>query len=440
MLKTKLTSLLSIVPMQITTKYTKIAVFGAGLSGQSVRALGIGLGAEVCVFDEGGKGDASDFNEQLLESFDAFVFSPGFAKEHPWRSLVERSHKPCYSELGFAASHWRGKLIGITGTNGKTSLTSLLYKALKSNGICAFEAGNIGIPLSDLILSDTNTKDAFVVCEISSFQAELPKGLKLDGLIWTNFAEDHLNRYATMHDYFSAKSNLLQYRRPGAPAFLGDSVPDFNSSVLNEPDVFIIDGEKNLERVYQLSPESIFRENPQAFNFSLADALWRSLGFPVQKLLDSANVFKAIPHRLNRVVEWGDVVFWNDSKATNFHAALAAINSIKKGIYWIAGGSYKGGDLQSFVNAAAPKVERTFLYGAVAKEMADYFRKTGMPFEVHEVFEQAVTAATQAALVNAPSAVLLSPGFASFDQFSGYGERGDTFTTTILKLKDKGLP
>jgi UDP-N-acetylmuramoylalanine--D-glutamate ligase len=418
-------------------KYSRVAVFGAGLSGRSARSLAIKLGVDGCLFDEGGQGDASEFHDELLGEFDAFIFSPGFAAKHPWRVLVEDSSKPCYSELGFAASHWRGRLIGITGTNGKTSLTSLLCEALKDARINAVEAGNIGTPLSDYVLGDSNCDSTYAVCEISSFQAELTQGLKLDGLCWTNFAADHLNRHASMEEYFAAKRKLVECLQPDAPAFLGTSVHAFDPSVSEASNVFVI--EEDSKWIEQLVPESPFRMPPQSANFALAAALWHYFDFSMKSLTDSANAFKLAAHRLSQVLEWGGVSFWNDSKATNFHAALAAIdaiNTIKSNIYWIVGGSYKGGDIKAFVRDAAPKIRMAFLYGAVAEEMADHFRDTGSRFELHLDFIAAVNAATEAALKDTPSVVLLSPGFASYDQFPRYVARGDAFITTIFKLKD----
>lgn len=408
------------------------------MSGRSASSLAKGLGLEVRLFDEGGQGDACKFDDKLLRDFDACIFSPGFAATHHWRVLAESSSKPIYSELGFAASCWGGRLIGITGTNGKTSLTSLLFEGLKAAGIKTVEAGNIGAPLSDFVLSEFNREATFAVCEISSFQAELTSGLQLDGLIWTNFAEDHLNRYASMEEYFAAKRKLIESLRPGAPAFLGADVHAFDPSVGDAPNVFVVgENSKQLER---LSPESPFRSYPQSANFSLATAFWDYFGFPPESLIDSADKFELAAHRLSRVTEWRGVGFWNDSKATNFHAALAAMDALKGNIYWIGGGSFKGGDLKAFVRSTATKVQGAFLYGAVAEEMADHFRETKSPFEQHVDFLDAVRAAAKAALANTPSVVLLSPGFASFDQFPGYAARGDAFVTAIFKLKDNYCP
>lgn len=414
--------------------YRRVAIFGAGVSGHSARSLAQGLGMKVCLFDEGGQGDVAEFHAGMLDSFDAFIFSPGFAANHPWRILVKGSARPCYSELGFAAQRWRGRLIGVTGTNGKTTLTSLLGRALRDVEINVVEAGNIGVPLSDFVLSEDNCESTYAVCEISSFQAELTLGLQLDGLVWTNFAEDHLNRYASMEDYFAAKRNLMACLRPKAPAFLGVSARDFDSTVSESPDCFII--EDTLGWIENLAPESPFKIRPQSANFALAVAFWRFFGFPMESLIGSANAFQLAPHRLSRIAEWGGVSFWNDSKATNFHAALAAMDALKDGIYWICGGSYKGGDLRGFARSAAEKVRMAFFYGEVSVAMEGYFRESGVCFESHTDFVTAVQAAVRAALQDAPSAVLLSPGFASFDQFPKYTVRGDTFTDTIFKLKD----
>jgi UDP-N-acetylmuramoylalanine--D-glutamate ligase len=392
---------------------------------------------DVCLFDDGGQGDATVFDNKLLDAFDAFIFSPGFAATHPWRILAESSSKPCYSELGFAAAYWRGRLFGITGTNGKTTLTSLLSEAFRDAGIKAVEAGNIGVPLSDLILNDLNQETSYAVCEISSFQAEMTRGLQLDGLIWTNFAEDHLNRYASMEDYFAAKRNLFKCLKTDAPAFTGTSVHDFDPSVSEASNVFIV--EDNSTWIERLAPESPFRMHPQSANFALAVAFWQHFDLPIESLIGRANSFKLAAHRLSRVSEWCGVSFWNDSKATNFHAALsavAAVNNTTDNVYWICGGSYKGGDLRKFVQSAASNVRMAFLYGEVSEEIADYFLETGTRFVLQHDFFAAVRAATEAALKNTPSAVLLSPGFASYDQFSKYTARGDAFISTILKLKD----
>lgn len=417
-----------------TGAYQRVAVLGAGVSGQAARSLAICLGLEVCLFDEGGRGDASDFTAGSLDEFDAFIFSPGFASVHPWRVLAEGSGLPCYSELGFAALHWRGRLLGVTGTNGKTTITSLLCNALTATGLAAVEAGNIGTPLSDCVMSDANREEAIAVCEISSFQAELPRGLSLDGLIWSNFAEDHLDRYDSMAEYFAAKVKLLACLRSDAPSVLGADVAAFDPQVTEIRSSIVVDEDSG--GVDQLAADSPFRISPQSTNLTQVEALWRALDLPIGALLESANAFQLAAHRLSPVDSWGGVTFWNDSKATNFHAALAAIDALDEPIYWIGGGSGKGGDFDAFARAIAPKIEAAFLYGEVAESLAASLSSVHSQVEKHVNFVEAVEAATRAASANVPSVVLLSPGFASFDQFSGYAARGKTFISTVFSLKD----
>lgn len=417
----------------------RVAIFGAGVSGQSALRLTEAMGHSVCLFDQG-VGDAalesdvaSAFTAECLDAFDLFVFSPGFAAGHPWRLLVENSGKPCYSELGYAATHWRGKLLGITGTNGKTTLTKLLCAALLQSGRPAYAVGNIGRPLSDLILTADNDAAAYAVCEISSFQAELPRGLELDGLAWTNFAEDHLDRYASMAEYYAAKAHLFDTLKPDAPCIVGPGVVAFGGDTVPATSDLIANDMGLLET---LSPDSPFQNHPQSDNLAMAAALWIELGFPLDTLLDSANDFKLAPHRLAEIEEWGGVRFWDDSKATNFHAALAAIKAMEAPVFWIGGGHPKGGDLAAFTDALAPTVQAAFLYGEAAELLAEHLRPIHPWVEIHPRFQDAVEAAAKAALASPPADVLLSPGFASFDQFENYSERGKSFISTVLSLKD----
>jgi UDP-N-acetylmuramoylalanine--D-glutamate ligase len=418
--------------------YKRVAIFGAGVSGQAARRLVLSLGLEPCLFDAGGRGDTADFSAASLGGFDVFVFSPGFAIAHPWRVLAQRSGRPCYGELGFAAIHWRGRLLGVTGTNGKTTITSLLCNALNAAGQVAVEAGNIGTPLSDCVLGDANHAEATAVCEISSFQAELPDGLQLDGLIWSNFAEDHLDRYDSMAEYFASKAQLLSCLRPGAPSVLGVDVMMFDSKVSGISGAIVVDEDSDL--IDRLAPDSPFNTSPQSANFALAVALWRALDQPVESLIDSANAFQLAAHRLSPVDSWGGVTFWNDSKATNFHAVLAAIDGLDGRVYWIGGGSGKGGDFDAFARSIAPKVEAVFLYGEVGESLAESFMPVHSCVEIRADLGAAVEVATRAALANSPSVVLLSPGFASFDQFSGYAARGKSFISTVFSLKDAHRP
>lgn len=411
----------------------KIAILGAGISGQAAARLGVSLGHEVSIFDQDGCGDSDVFTVSQLEGFDLVVVSPGFGLEHPWRQIAVKSNKACFGELGFAARHWKGKIIAVTGTNGKSTLTNFLTHSLLAAGHQAVATGNIGYPLSDAVLSEKNTPDAYAICEVSSFQAEMPFGLELDGLIWTNFAEDHLDRYESMSEYFYAKAHLFDCLLPDAVCVLSPQVnywmnlmnTDFNACSVAYEDPLLLE---------QLKPNSPFKEFPQTENIYLAAELWWLLDLPHEVLINTANNFKLSAHRLKREVIWNGVNFWNDSKATNFHATLAAIHAVPSPIHWIGGGRVKGGDVEAFAKEMSSHIAAAYVYGEVGRRLAAEFEKWHRKVTIYERFEDAVLAASKGAVDDISANVLLSPGFSSFDQFSSYEERGKCFIDTVLSL------
>lgn len=412
------------------------AIFGAGLSALAARRLAQAKGTEVILIDEGGKGDRASFAEGDASDFAGLVFSPGFAAEHPWRVLAEVSGLPCLSEIAFAAQYWKGRVLGITGTNGKSTLTALLDKALRHSGHTSVAAGNIGYPFSDAVLSGSNHADAFAVVEISSFQAELVEGLQLDALLWTNFAEDHLDRYGSMGQYFAAKASLFNCLKNDGICVVGPQVAHWMASMRKQFDACTIAYE-DLSLISKLSPDSVFQRYPYSENFSLAAELWWLLGKESAPLIEAANSFTLAPHRLTVVAEIGGVCYWNDSKATNFHATLAALESVDRPIVWIGGGRGKGGDIEAFAKEVGQRVDAAVLYGEVADRLAQAFDGSVHSVQVYPRFGDALRAAVELASSMTGASVLLSPGFSSLDQFVSYEERGKSFTDTVLSLKNR---
>lgn len=414
----------------------RVAIFGGGLSGQGARRLARAKGLSAALFDENGRGDSSSFDAEAVAGFDRFVFSPGFPEDHPWRRLCEASSKICCSEIAFAATYWKGRLIGVTGTNGKTTTTQLLQQALACAGEISVAAGNIGHALSEAVLAESNQLGATAIVEISSFQAELAEGLELDALIWTNFAEDHLDRYSDMQSYFAAKAHLLDCLRPEGICVVGPQAAEWIEREQGDLGSAIVADERIAEPlVSTLAEDSVFKRPPFVENFTLAANLWHLLDQPADCLIEAANAFDLADHRLSLVTEIGGVRFWNDSKATNFHAALAALKSIDGPIVWIGGGQSKGGDLNAFAEAIAPSLTVAVLYGEVAEALAEALSASMDSVHTFGSFKDAVMAAAEHAFSVPDSNVLLSPGFASFDQFSSYGARGKTFIDMVLGLK-----
>ncbi|PXA05251.1 UDP-N-acetylmuramoyl-L-alanine--D-glutamate ligase [Coraliomargarita sinensis] len=411
----------------------RIAIFGAGLSGQSARRLASAQAYEVTVFDEGGEGDRASLDASAIDQFDHFVFSPGFAAAHPWRVLAEASGKPVQSELSFAAGYWKGQIIGVTGTNGKSTLTRFLAGALERAGQKAVVAGNIGHPLSDVVLDFENSETSYAVCEISSFQAELADGLELDALLWTNFAEDHLDRYENMTEYFMAKARLIECLKNDAVCVIGPQVVHW-FDLLHKPFGRAVVAFEDTALTSQLKPDCVLRRLPYSEDFSLAAEYWWLTGKDEASLLAAADEFTLAPYRLDVVREKGGITYWNDSKSTNFHSALAALNAVPKPIVWIGGGRIKGGDLEAFAKEVSSQIHAAVLYGEVAQRMEQALTTEVEIVQTYPCFEQAVRAACELAATSAPCHVLLSPGFSSFDQFESYEARGKSFNSLVLGL------
>ena len=404
-----------------------VAIFGRGVSGEGVRSLLAALGAEGTIYDAKG----AEFTAKTAAGHSLVVFSPGFAPEHPWLARARAAGAEVLAELDFAALCWTGRVIAITGTNGKTTLTELLVHALRTVGRTARATGNIGHPFSQLVGETAGgTKDTLAICEVSSFQAETLRHFHADATLWTNFAEDHLERHAGLEAYFSAKWNLLTRTKPGA-VFAGPSVQRYAEKYdrpLPASAVVATEGQPADRRL----AGTVFADYPQRENFLLAAAWWRSEGGEERALVAAAQTFTLGRHRLARVAEQDGVTYWNDSKATNFHAAEAALAKFSTPVVLIAGGKGKGGDLAGFVHRIAPRVKHAVLIGETSAELAFHCSTFRVAHTSCASLDEAVRRAAE--LATTGDVVLLSPGFASFDQFRNYEDRGDQFERLVHEL------
>lgn len=409
-----------------------VAVFGAGVSGRSVVKLVTRLGGSPQLFDEkGGEGVLTEFRGASASEYRLVIFSPGFASTHPWIGTARAGGAVCVGELDFASLFWRGRLVAVTGTNGKTTLTEFLTHALRAAGRDAEAAGNIGHSLSQLVFDrEGGAPDTTVVCEVSSFQAETMRYFRADSAIWTNFAEDHLERHGDLEAYFAAKWHLFE-RAVGGAVFAGSSVQRY---ALAHGQTLPVDACVATEDQPGdvLLRGSVFAEYPQRENFLLAAAWWRAAGLREPLLYTAAQTFALGAHRLTRVGERAGVNFWNDSKATNFHAVEAALTRFPSPVLLIAGGKSKGGDIASFVRRIAPRVRHAFLIGETRSVLSTFCGAHGIDSTVCQDLAEAVAAA--AALARPGDDVLLSPGFASFDQFRNYEDRGQQFAQLVNNL------
>ncbi|MFA6962389.1 MAG: UDP-N-acetylmuramoyl-L-alanine--D-glutamate ligase [Opitutaceae bacterium] len=406
-----------------------VAIFGGGVSGQAVRALIGRLGGTGVIFDQkGADGALTEFRGSAASAHHLVVYSPGFPPTHPWIAEARSTGAVCLAELDFASLFWRGSLVAITGTNGKTTLTEFLTHALRSIGRDAYATGNIGFSFAQLVADhDGGAPDSIAICEVSSFQSETLRYFRADAALWTNFAEDHLERHGTMEQYFLAKWRLFE-RSVGGHVFAGSSVQryadKFGQTIPAESHV-TTEGQSG----DVLLRGTVFAHYPQRENFIIAAAWWRSQGLRETALYAAAQSFSLGEHRLARVAMRGGVTWWNDSKATNFHAVEAAVAGFAAPVILIAGGKSKGGDVAAFVNRLVPMVKRAYFIGETRNVLATFAGSCGLPHTVCADLGEAVRRASEIAVSG--DNILLSPGFSSFDQFKSYEDRGKQFVALV---------
>lgn len=409
-----------------------VAVFGGGVSGDGVCLLLSAVGAQGKVYDA--KGAA--FTDAVAQDHALVVYSPGFVPDHPWLVSARAAGAACLAEVDFASLFWRGEILGITGTNGKTTLTEFLTHALRSIGRDAHATGNIGHSFSRLAAElGGGTPKSIAVCEVSSFQAEMLEHLRPTSVLWTNFAEDHLERHASLEAYFAAKWNLIARAlrpqdRAVRPAFVGTSVRK-HADKFKMPVDSVVAVQTEGARSDPGLKGTVFAEYPQRENFILAHAWWYAAGLDEEALYAAARSFRLGRHRLTRVAEINGVVYWNDSKGTNFHAVEAALGRFKTPVILIAGGKPKGGDLSGFIRRIGPRVQHVLLIGMTSDELARACEAHHVPYTRCGDLANAVARAAE--IAPRGGNVLLSPGFASFDQFRSYEDRGEQFEKLVLE-------
>jgi len=410
------------------------AVFGYGVSGRAVADLLSEKDLPYRVYDEhlADAGVFDEFDEKRALKHKLVITSPGFPQNHRWLIAARNAGCNCMNEMDFASLFWDRKVIAVTGTNGKTTLTEFLAFALKKQGVHAVAAGNNGLPFSRLA-GAAYADCEIAVCEISSFQCETLLRFACHALLWTNFSEDHLDRHPSLESYFKSKLNGVSRLRHrvfivggsvGATADeLGIKLPGFVDVVKPSQDVPLFGG-----------APSYAKSHPQHENICLAYRYWKRAGYPEASLAAAARQFTPRQHCFKKVCEVGLVNFWNDSKATNFAASLAALAGFPEPVLWIGGGKSKGGQIKKFARDMAGKVKAAFLIGETAPTMAGELGEAGVPVKIFDSLQNAVSAAFESA--SPCESVLFSPGFSSQDMFESYSQRGNFFEKAVLSLKN----
>jgi len=435
----------------------RVLVVGLGVSGDAAaRHLGR-LGAAVTVADSGDDAALRDraaglpgvrvllgeAGVDVLGAADLVVASPGVPEDAPVLAGARSAGIPVWSEVELAFRLAGAPIIGVTGTNGKTTATGMIAAALTASGYRAAAAGNIGRPLVDAAVEDHGV----IVAELSSFQLRHIVSFRAPIGVVLNVAEDHLDWHGTFERYLGAKARLFSNQRSGdvaihhddpasaraAAAAVGRRVP-FSATTLPDGgagvdrDGFIVVPEGRVTDAARLRA----RGGPALANAVAAAAAACAFGAPPERVGAAIATFEPLPHRMELVAEVRGVAYVNDSKATNPHAVLAALDGLSH-VVLIAGGRNKGLDLAPMATSGA--VDAVVAIGDSAAEVERVFAAV----DPAPTIERAATmddAVARATAVAAPGGtVLLSPGCASFDMFADYKARGEAFRAAVKRIE-----
>lgn len=369
-----------------------------------------------------GRHYADDFT-----SADLVVVNPAVPRRHGLLQLARRHHVPLTTEISLFWHHHRGRVIGVTGSNGKSTTAAMIHHILSHAGFTARLGGNIGVSLLDQV--DDIAPNDWTVLELSSFQLEWLDEQQVSPQIAvvTNFSPNHLDRHGTLEQYRHAKQAILRWQS-------GESV-----AVLNAVDTDVISwptrgqkvecDHKNIE-LRQLSlPGRHQRENA-----ALAIGAAEEVGVNRATSTHALRSFRGLPHRQQVVAERQARVFVNDSLATTPESAIAALHSFDQPIVILAGGADKGVDLSEFASEIARRAKFAALMGDTATTLAELLKKRDCPPERYRVcrtFEEAFDHACAASVEG--DVVLLSPGCASFGWFQNFADRGERFAQLALE-------
>jgi len=413
-------------------KNKRITVVGLARSGVACANLLHRLGAQVRVSDINNNKQTQAFAKLLsskdiqfelgkhsrdfIQQADFVVISPGVPLDVSPIIWARNLSKPVYAEIEIASMLCPAQIIAVTGSNGKTTVTTLIGRILKASGKRVFVCGNIGNPFSAQV--EKMRPGDFVVLEVSSFQLETIKDFKPKIAVITNLTPNHLDRYENIHEYLAAKKRI----------FINQDKNDF--LILNGGDFLL----KKSAAEAEAKVKFFARKSALNSNQSAVFKVGQILEINAQKMFDVFREFKGLEHRLEEVAVIRQVRFINDSKATTADSAIWALNNITAPVILIAGGRDKGIDYGVIAKAAKDKVKYVILIGE-AKDKIAASLKGAFPIEKVDSLKQAVKRAY--ALSGPGFSVLLSPMCSSYDMFIDYEDRGRTFKKIVLDLAKK---
>lgn len=459
-----------------------MVVVGLGSSGVSAIRFLLGLGVEITV-SEGGhlenlEGDlvrwllekglhieTGGHSSELFCNADCVLVSPGVPLSLPAIRQALAAGVPVIGELALAKDFLKTPVVAITGTNGKSTVTTLVGDLLRAAGKEVFVGGNIGVPLTEYLQGGQEAD--FVVLEVSSYQLDGGADFRPDVALLLNITPDHLDRYPSYDDYADSKMSIFKHQRAGDTAIInGDDrvieaglvrnggkagrwpyasrLLTFGKQQPAGPGAWLAgqkvglemgSGAGNLMEEYDLAG-TVFSSAPNSYNAMAAILALRACGCPSSAVARGLTNFTPLKHRLALVAQINGVSYFDDSKATNVGAVVSALKGMAGTVTLIAGGRDKGGGYDLMLEVVKEKVGAMVLIGEAKEAMAATFRDYTR-VEFAESMEEAVQLAST--IAKAGESVLLSPACASFDMFKSYGHRGAVFSQAVLNLAKNGV-
>jgi UDP-N-acetylmuramoylalanine--D-glutamate ligase len=447
-------------------KNKRVLVVGLGKSGLSAAMFLRGLGARVTVSDTRSAVALAKEIPALLEAGimveagghglltfrrqDLIVVSPGVPMDTPEVKQAEAFGLPVIGELELASRFLQGRVVAITGSNGKTTTTTLVGKIFSDAGRPTLVGGNIGLPVIDLVAK--SSPETTSVLEVSSFQLETVEEFHPQIAVVLNITPDHLDRHGSFEVYAAAKARITE--RQGAEDFLvlnGEDKATQMVAAKTRAQIYWFSGRRPIKQGAFVHGESILfipREGAKAEpvmpvaeihlkgahnveNVLAAVCVGRLAGISAESIRASVASFRAVEHRLEFVRTVNGVEFYNDSKATNVDAAMKALASFPKGIHLILGGKDKDSDYGLMAEMLKERVKVVYTIGSAAEKIERQLHGV-VKMVAAETLQTAVAEAAKAAVVG--DVVLLSPACSSFDQFDNYEYRGRMFRQFVNEL------
>lgn len=438
----------------------RFLIIGMGMSGRSAAEFLLASGAHVHGIDANAQLLATHPDIQSLKEagctfqreqdchdlsrFDCVILSPGISPQHPMVQIAKQKNLPLFGEIELGCRFVKNPMVGVTGTNGKTTVTLLITHILKNCGKLASALGNVGVPFTRELLH--LSPFATIILELSSYQIETLYQHCFNTAVVLNVTPDHMDRHKTMEAYAQAKCGIERCLKDDGQLYMEERAWEQYGYLLK----------KAIPRLYGYSKtsfvytdlQSVFRAGIRSFelplslqnkkshdleNFLAAYAICRDHGVEEKAFLGAWYSFNKPPHRIEFVCEYQGIRFYDDSKGTNIDAVIRAVDSLDGPIRLIVGGVDKGASYSPWIEVFKNKVKSICAIGQAAVKIRDQLA-SDFSVTIFSSFEEAIQQAAR--MAQKGENVLLSPGCSSLDMFTDYAHRGREFQRIVRELKE----